>query len=145
MSTKKKSQITVTDVVKIRLPVSKLQIGMYVSTLDCPWEETPFMFQGFLIETPEEIATIKNYSEYAVVDRSRSHDVATPKRTPSERTASIEITSSKPKKRQGLFSLIKKKKDRATGFDRPAPGTATGLFNLHPVPKPDRLHLGGCT
>lgn len=41
----------------------ELEPGMYVSRLDRPWLETPFLFQGFLIKTWEEIDELKRYCD----------------------------------------------------------------------------------
>ena len=35
---------------KKTVPVGELQFGMYVAELDRPWTDTPFMFQGFVLE-----------------------------------------------------------------------------------------------
>ena len=35
---------------RTKIDAEKLAVGMYVSQLDRPWLETPFLFQGF--ETP---------------------------------------------------------------------------------------------
>lgn len=53
----------------IELHVSELQIGMYVSDLDCDWLETPFLTQGFMIETNEHISLLKEYCETVWVDK----------------------------------------------------------------------------
>lgn len=37
------------------IAASELQIGMYVSSLDRPWTETPFMFQGFEVKNQQDI------------------------------------------------------------------------------------------
>jgi len=57
---------------KTTLPTPDLKIGMFVSDLDRPWIETPFLLQGFLIETDAEIATLQQYCRSVTVDRSRS-------------------------------------------------------------------------
>ncbi|HSG21987.1 MAG TPA: HD-GYP domain-containing protein, partial [Azonexus sp.] len=57
---------------RVTLPTPELQIGMFVSDLDRPWIETPFLLQGFLIETGAEIATLQQYCNSVTVDRSRS-------------------------------------------------------------------------
>jgi len=53
----------------IQLHVSELQIGMYVSDLDCDWLETPFLTQGFMIESNEHLALLKEYCETVWVDK----------------------------------------------------------------------------
>lgn len=54
------------------IPTSKLQIGMYVSELDRPWLGTPFMLQGFLIETQEQIDQLAALCETVQVDPAHS-------------------------------------------------------------------------
>ena len=51
---------------------TELKVGMYVSSLDRPWIDTPFMLQGFLIEGEEDIKLLKKYCEFVQVDWSRS-------------------------------------------------------------------------
>jgi hypothetical protein len=31
-----------------QIPSDKVELGMYISRLDRPWIETPFIFQGFV-------------------------------------------------------------------------------------------------
>lgn len=45
---------------------------MFVSDLDRPWLDTPFLLQGFLLESDEEIAKLRYYCKYVIVDRARS-------------------------------------------------------------------------
>lgn len=60
------------DIAKIKLPVEYLKIGMYVTALDRPWIETPFIFQGFLITNEEELDQLHQYCQFVYVDRSKS-------------------------------------------------------------------------
>ena len=48
---------------KTNVPVINLQIDMFVSDLDRPWIETPFLLQGFVIENDAEIATLREFAE----------------------------------------------------------------------------------
>src|SRR5438876_5952606 len=50
------------------VPVAELKMGMYVAELDRPWTETPFMFQGFYLETDEQLETLKQYCKTVFVD-----------------------------------------------------------------------------
>ena len=60
------------DLAKVKLPVEYVKIGMYVSGLDRPWIETPFIFQGFLITNELELDQIHQYCEYVYIDREKS-------------------------------------------------------------------------
>ena len=50
------------------IPVDELKLGMYVSKLDRPWTETPFVFQGFILRSQKQIDVIKKYCSQVFVD-----------------------------------------------------------------------------
>jgi len=50
---------------------SDLKIGMYVRELDHPWEQTNFMFQGFVIENPHLLDEVRKASEYVCIEPER--------------------------------------------------------------------------
>lgn len=56
----------------VPVDVQSLEIGMYVSALDRPWLETPFLFQGFLIRDPEDIAALRKHCRHVYVDPEES-------------------------------------------------------------------------
>ena len=66
--------------IKKRIPVDDLRMGMYVVELDRPWVGTSFAFQGFKVSTPEEMNTLRSYCESVYVDPEREH--ATGRATP---------------------------------------------------------------
>ncbi len=49
-----------------------LRLGMFIVELDRPWLDTPFLLQGFLIDSQVELDTLVRYCEYAYVDIGRS-------------------------------------------------------------------------
>jgi len=51
-----------------QIPVEDLQLGMYVSKLDRPWTETPFVFQGFILRSQKQIDAMKKYCKHVFVD-----------------------------------------------------------------------------
>lgn len=51
-----------------KIAVTDLEIGMYVSELDRPWLETPFLFQGFVIRSGEELDTLRRHCRVVTVD-----------------------------------------------------------------------------
>lgn len=57
---------------KKKVPVSELQFGMYVYELDRPWTETPFVFQGFVLKTPQQIEGLRKYCKHVYVDTVRA-------------------------------------------------------------------------
>ncbi len=47
---------------------------MYVSELDRPWLETPFLFQGFYVQSDEDVAALRRHCREVVVDMQREGD-----------------------------------------------------------------------
>jgi len=59
------------------LPVEQLRFGMYVSKLDRPWVGTPFLFQGFVIDSESQLKTLREHCKTVFVDPERSEGEAT--------------------------------------------------------------------
>jgi HD-GYP domain-containing protein (c-di-GMP phosphodiesterase class II) len=55
-----------------QVPVNELQYGMYVAELDRPWTETPFMYQGFHLNSEQQLATLKKLCKHVFVDPERT-------------------------------------------------------------------------
>ncbi|MHB1950408.1 MAG: HD-GYP domain-containing protein [Acidiferrobacteraceae bacterium] len=51
-----------------KVDIADLKPGMYISALDRPWTETPFLFQGFTIDSQEQIDELRGYCNYVFVD-----------------------------------------------------------------------------
>ncbi|MEM8661325.1 MAG: HD-GYP domain-containing protein [Pseudomonadota bacterium] len=62
----------------LKVKTADLAVGMYVSGLDRPWLETPFMIQGFCVEDTEQIEKVRRYCEHVFVDVTKSRDQAHP-------------------------------------------------------------------
>ena len=56
--------------------VGELEFGMYVAELDRPWTDTPFTFQGFVLQTEAQLETLKKYCKVVHVDPDRSEVLA---------------------------------------------------------------------
>ena len=54
-----------------KVNVAYLKTGMYVSNLDRPWIDTPFLLEGFLINTEEDLSTLSQYCVYVYIDPDR--------------------------------------------------------------------------
>ena len=57
-----------------KIPVSQLKLGMYVAELDRPWLDSPFLFQGFSIESNDQLEALQECCQYVYVDQERSID-----------------------------------------------------------------------
>ena len=55
---------------RLTIEAGNATIGMYVSKLDRPWLETPFLYQGFIISSEEEIDQLTESQRFASI-RSR--------------------------------------------------------------------------
>src|SRR5690242_1937313 len=78
-----------------KVSVSDLTLGMYVAELDKPWEQSPFLFQGFVIETQEELKQLRQECRHVFVDVAPPKE-ASPRsslRRTTPLTASTTITS----------------------------------------------------
>src|SRR5205823_9117688 len=51
--------------------VGDLQFGMYVAELDRPWTETPCAFQGFLLNTQQQLQALRRLCKQVVIDDGR--------------------------------------------------------------------------
>lgn len=57
------------------IPVEALCKGLYVAELDCPWTDTPFLFQGFELNQDTDLTILRQYCSEVSIDRQRSrHD-----------------------------------------------------------------------
>lgn len=69
---------------KVKIFTEDLKLGMYISDLDHPWIESPFLFQGFLLKEEQEIQEVKATCKYVYVDTEK---------TPFEVKAKLETIS----------------------------------------------------
>lgn len=84
---------------RLKIDVAKLKTGMYVSELDRPWLETPFLFQGFLIRDQEEIDELRKHCKHVVVDIEQTDaavDVTALASTSSGKTTEAQPTMELP-------------------------------------------------
>ncbi|MGH8669839.1 MAG: HD-GYP domain-containing protein [Burkholderiales bacterium] len=54
------------------MPIGELKFGMYIAELDRPWTDTPFMFQGFVLRTQQQLDALQKYCSSVFVDIERS-------------------------------------------------------------------------
>lgn len=74
------------ETVKQKVDTRDLKTGMYVSELDRPWIESPFIFQGFLITNDQELLQLSQCCNYVYVDVAKSK-VEVPKRLVMSKTS----------------------------------------------------------
>ena len=66
-------QSRLTRLVQIKLPTDALRLGMHVVELDRPWTELPVLFQGMVIETEQQLAILRHYCLWVIVELSQSY------------------------------------------------------------------------
>jgi HD-GYP domain-containing protein (c-di-GMP phosphodiesterase class II) len=59
---------------KKSVPVSRLRFGVYIHELDRPWTDTPFMFQGFVLNSEKQLETLQKYCKMVVIDTEKGAD-----------------------------------------------------------------------
>ena len=57
---------------RVKVQVEDLQHGMFVAELDRPWLESPFLFQGFVIEEDAELDQLRTVCRWVLVEDSKS-------------------------------------------------------------------------
>ena len=74
------------------IPVEELTFGMYVSGLDRPWTETPFVFQGFVVKSEKQIDVLKKYCKHVLVDPEKE-DLSEVDKVSAEEIAKVRGTT----------------------------------------------------
>ena len=86
-------------------PVEDLVHGMYVSKLDIPWLESPFKFQGFNIETDNDLHTLQDVCQYVYIDINKQKKWLSSKKKPAiKRSSDLIFSIGSPPERQGSFA-----------------------------------------
>jgi HD-GYP domain-containing protein (c-di-GMP phosphodiesterase class II) len=77
----------------LKVYVTELDIGMFVSGLDRPWLDTPFATQGFLLESRTDIDRVRDYCNFVFIDTQKSRQQGTSlerKMRPKRRRVPVE-------------------------------------------------------
>jgi HD-GYP domain-containing protein (c-di-GMP phosphodiesterase class II) len=61
---------------KKKVNLGELKFGMYVSELDRPWTDTPFVFQGFVLKSDDQLQTLRKFCQFVFVDADLSESGA---------------------------------------------------------------------
>ena len=56
------------ETVELEIDVSELQLGMHVVRLDCAWEDTDFLFQGFIVQSRDDIDALQMQCRKVVIE-----------------------------------------------------------------------------
>lgn len=69
----------------VQISVNDLSIGMYVAELDRPWLGTPFLLQGFVISSQDEIQTLQELCQHVFVEVEKQTFHAAPSHATGKR------------------------------------------------------------
>ncbi len=60
---------------KKEVSVDQLEFGVFISELDRPWTETPFMYQGFVLDNEKQLETLKKFCKKVTIDLDKGPDL----------------------------------------------------------------------
>ncbi|MFO7602485.1 MAG: HD-GYP domain-containing protein [Gammaproteobacteria bacterium] len=60
------------SVERVKVYTEQLQLGMYVQELDRPWLESPFLFQGFMVDSEELLQQLQASCDYVYISVTSS-------------------------------------------------------------------------
>ncbi len=95
---------------RISVATTELTLGMFIAELDRPWLETPFLFQGFYLDTDRDMSELQRYCDHVYVDIERSGDAVLP-----DPRSPLPL----PKVRSGFFGSRKARGIHEVKPDRP--------------------------
>ncbi len=102
---------------KKKISVQDLQHGMYVSELvGLHWRETPFLFQGFQVQSDEQIEQLSQYCQHVYIDTEQGYDVS-PKPRSSANTSSAQ--NAPPEQKEPIVKFEKVLERFTPGHRRP--------------------------
>lgn len=91
---------------KRKIEVSGLRVGMYVSELDRPWLETPFLFQGFFIRSKNEIDELNEHCAFVYIDLEQSLGAANEPHSPTAQQARRTAAAPQPTRKRGFWQWL---------------------------------------
>ena len=59
---------------KKKIDIANLKKGIYVAELDRPWLDSPFLFQGFVVDSDDDLQTLKSLCKYVFIDPEKGDD-----------------------------------------------------------------------
>jgi HD-GYP domain-containing protein (c-di-GMP phosphodiesterase class II) len=81
------------------VPVEFLEFGMFVAKLDRPWTETPFVYQGFVLKTEQQIEALKKYCKVVYVDPEKRQQVVAARLLTLPPSSTREVISEQSKEK----------------------------------------------
>ncbi len=111
--------------------VEELEFGVFIAELDRPWTETPFIFQGFVLNNDKQLATLKKYCKKVFIDLDKGLDL--PERSQLQ-TASLSTGPKPPSVLASIKTKVDYEEQASVDVELPA--------RAH-VPEQDRVSAAG--
>ncbi len=113
---KRPASISITESKLQDIPVGELAPGMFVAELDIPWEESPFLFQGFRLENWNDVDAVVNCCQRVKIDFQQSTKIKLPRhdRENADKAAGTRINRSSSTKQE--IKRATKTYDSASGL-----------------------------
>lgn len=93
----------------MRVDIQDLTVGMYVSELDRPWLETPFLFQGFEVKDDADVEELAKYCKFVFIDADQSRPGSLTKiRTQAATSTSKKEEADTTRDKKIEFEILKK-------------------------------------
>lgn len=115
---------TTPGLAKVR--IEDLRSGMFVSKLDIPWLESPFLLQGFYIETEKDLDKLRATCQYVYIDTSLQKKRKADEKIGSNHLDKTSFVFGKPPERLGTFE---KEIERAETNYKETGSIVTGFMN----------------
>lgn len=140
-------------VLKEIVAAQDLRLGMFVSELDRPWLESPFLLQGFLVEDEQMLAQLRDVCRFVYVDRARSTGDAWRAPTPDpqadappERVAtmsSFQVPADTRRRPMNFFAMLRALRGTSVGqpdavLDGAGGGAAAPWLRIYADAQPAR-------
>lgn len=132
MTTEIPDPLTYEQIEKVQIEADKLQKGMFVCELDRPWAESPFVFQGFLLNTDEDVMRVREHCEWVYIDVKKSVHAKPGKHADISTTASSSKGGFKPS-----YSAVAVDTPTRPKTQQGLMGKLSRVINRQPPPKPD--------
>lgn len=105
---------------KRRIHIDELKLGMRVVELDRPWLDSPFLFQGFTVNTVDELNQVRQLCEYVFIEDDAPVAEAAGSRAHSNPGARIEVRADPVAGAGGEAVALEQELDTARGVYKSA-------------------------
>jgi HD-GYP domain-containing protein (c-di-GMP phosphodiesterase class II) len=138
------------------ISVEELTFGSFVSKLDRPWTETPFVFQGFVLKSNKQLEVLRKYCKHVFVDPEKEERAEVAKVTAEDvakvrgttvykEAASVEVELPKAQHAYTNTTVIVRELSRAvelgTSIDSTRSHEAAAQITESVVRNPDAMAL----